>query len=142
MSDHHSYLSSAKAMEQGRTAYYKMLENVRQGELIQVRRGVYASIDQLCGNMIDINTLVPGGFLCLWSAWDIHHLTTSTPQVFPKKPWKTYTYVTKNMFHHPVKKVVRHVYRIKEQLTDGPSLTPCGGNLVLRSGKYGRFYGC
>ena len=40
------------------------------------------------------------------------------------------------------KKVVRHVYRIKEQLTDGPSLTPCGGNLVLRSGKYGRFYGC
>ncbi len=82
MSDNNKYLSSAKVKEQGRTAYYKMLENVRQGELIQVRRGVYANIDQLSGNMIDINTLVPEGILCLWSAWDIHHLTTSMPQAF------------------------------------------------------------
>lgn len=68
--------------EQGRTAYYKMLESVRQGELVQVRRGVYADIDQLSGNMIDIETVIPNGILCLWSAWNIHRLTTSMPQAF------------------------------------------------------------
>ena len=59
-----------------------MLESVRQGELIQVRRGVYANIDQISGNMIDIEAIVPGGILCLWSAWNIHQLTTSMPQAF------------------------------------------------------------
>ena len=59
-----------------------MLEDVHQGELIQVRRGVYANIDQLSGNMTDINTIVPDGILCLWSAWNIHQLTTSMPQAF------------------------------------------------------------
>ena len=66
-----SYISSASIKEQGRTVYYKMLESARQGELIQVRRGVYANIDQLSGNMIDINTIVPDGILCLWSAWKL-----------------------------------------------------------------------
>lgn len=76
------FLSSASIKEQGRTAYYKMLESARQGELIQVRRGIYANADQLSGNMIDINTVVPDGILCLWSAWSIHQLTTSLPQAF------------------------------------------------------------
>jgi predicted transcriptional regulator of viral defense system len=82
MKERNTYLSSASIKEQGRTAYYKMLESVRQGELIQVRRGVYANIDQLSGNMIDINAIVPDGILCLWSAWSIHQLTTSMPQAF------------------------------------------------------------
>lgn len=82
MKERNSYLSSASVKKQGRTAYYKMLESVRQGELIQVRRGIYASIDQISGNMIDINTIVPDGILCLWSAWSIHQLTTSMPQAF------------------------------------------------------------
>lgn len=76
------YLSSANIKKQGRAAYYKMLESARQGGLIQVRRGVYANIDQLSGNMIDINSVVPDGILCLWSAWSIHQLTTSLPQAF------------------------------------------------------------
>ena len=80
--EQNSYISSASIKEQGRTAYYKMLESARQGELIQVRRGVYANIDQLSGNMIDISTIVPDGILCLWSAWSIHQLTTSMPQAF------------------------------------------------------------
>ena len=49
----------------GRTAYYKMLQDVKQGELIQVRRGVYASMEQMSGTMIDINAVVPEGILCL-----------------------------------------------------------------------------
>ena len=82
MAEKNTYLSSASMKEQGRTAYYKMLESAHKGELIQVRRGVYANIDQLSGNMIDIDTIVPGGILCLWSAWNIHQLTTSMPQAF------------------------------------------------------------
>lgn len=77
-----SYVSSASIKEQGRTAYYKMLESARQGELIQVCRGVYANVDQLTSSMIDIDMIVPNGILCLWSAWNIHHLTTSIPQAF------------------------------------------------------------
>ena len=34
------YISSANMKEKGRTSYYKMLESVRQGELVQVRRGL------------------------------------------------------------------------------------------------------
>ena len=82
MKERHTYLSSASVKKQGRTAYYKMLESAKQGELIQVRRGVYANIDQLSGNMIDINAVVPEGILCLWSTWSIHQLTTSMPQAF------------------------------------------------------------
>lgn len=77
-----TFVSSAEVKDQGRTAYYKMLESVHEGKLIQVRRGVYANIDQLSGNMIDIETIVPNGILCLWSAWNIHELTTSMPQAF------------------------------------------------------------
>lgn len=68
--------------EKGRTAYYKMLESVRQGELVQVRRGLYANIDQLSAGMIDIEAIIPDGILCLWSAWSIHRLTTSMPQAY------------------------------------------------------------
>lgn len=82
MKERNTYLSSASVKKQGRTAYYKMLESAKQGELIQVRRGVYANIDQLSGNMIDINAVVPEGILCLWSTWSIHQLTTSMPQAF------------------------------------------------------------
>lgn len=32
--------------------------------------------------MIDIETIVPDGILCLWSAWNIHELSTSMPQAF------------------------------------------------------------
>lgn len=82
MKERNTYLSSASVKKQGRTAYYKMLESAKQGELIQIRRGVYANIDQLSGNMIDINAVVPEGILCLWSTWSIHQLTTSMPQAF------------------------------------------------------------
>ena len=77
-----SFFSSASVKEEGRTAYYKMLKKARQGELIQVRRGLYTNIDQLSGNMVDINAIIPNGILCLWSAWSIHQLTTSMPQAF------------------------------------------------------------
>ena len=82
MENNSQFISSSSVKGRGRTEYYKMLEKARQGELIQVRRGVYATSEQLSGNMIDIGAIVPDGILCLWSAWNIHKLTTSLPQAF------------------------------------------------------------
>ena len=76
------YLSSSEYKKRGRTAYYKMLEKARKGELIRIRRGIYASKDQLADTMIDMEAVVPGGILCLYSAWNIHQLTTSMPQAY------------------------------------------------------------
>ena len=77
-----SYIKASDVKKNGRTAYYKMLERVRMGELVKVRRGVYATVDQLSAGMVDVGAVVPNGILCLWSAWSIHKLTTSLPQAF------------------------------------------------------------
>lgn len=82
MCNNEQFISSSGVKEKGRTEYYKILEKARQGELIKVRRGVYATAEQLSGNMIDIEAVVKGGILCLWSAWNIHKLTTSMPQAY------------------------------------------------------------
>lgn len=82
MNNMDAYISSAEVKKMGRAAYYRMLERARRGELIQVRRGVYADIEQLSAGMVDIGSIVPGGILCLWSAWSIHRLTTSMPQAY------------------------------------------------------------
>ena len=58
MGNNEQFISSSAVKEHGRTEYYKMLEKARQGELIQVRRGVYATAEQLSGNMIDIESVV------------------------------------------------------------------------------------
>ena len=69
METKNSFISSASIKVQGRTAYYKMLEAVRQGELIQVCRGVYANIDQL--------SALPLVCLEYPSAYDIHAASLS-----------------------------------------------------------------
>jgi len=82
MSDTIQFISSSSMKEHGRTEYYKMFEKAKKGELIQVRRGVYATLEQLSCNMIGIDSIIPGGILRLWSAWSLHRLTTSMPQAF------------------------------------------------------------
>jgi len=82
MVNNEQFISSSAVKLQGRTSYYKMLEKAKRGELIKVRRGLYATPELLSGNMVDINTIVSDGILCLWSAWNIHRLTTSLPQAF------------------------------------------------------------
>jgi hypothetical protein len=76
------FTSSSEVKAQGRAAYYKMLAEVREGNMVYVRRGVYATADQLAGTMIDLRRVVPDGILCLFSAWSIHRLTTSLPQAY------------------------------------------------------------
>ena len=71
------FISSSETKEKGRTEYYKMINRVKDVELIQVRSGVYATSEQISGNMIDIDSIVPGGILCLWAAW-MYALKSST----------------------------------------------------------------
>lgn len=76
------YTSSSMMIEEGRTAYYKMLDKARGTEFVRLKRGVFANPEQLADTMIDVEAIVPGGVLCLLSAWNIHGLTTSLPQAF------------------------------------------------------------
>lgn len=74
--------SSAEAKRHGRSEYYKLLEKARRGELVRIRRGIYARGEQLAGTMIDIEAVVPGGILCSFSAWNVHRMTTYMPQAY------------------------------------------------------------
>jgi predicted transcriptional regulator of viral defense system len=59
-----------------------MLQNVKDGDLIKVRNGVYATVDNLAAGMIDIEAIVPGGILCLYSAWHYYAMTTQIPDAY------------------------------------------------------------
>lgn len=76
------FTSSGMVKEEGRTAYNKLLYSVRDGDTIRIKRGVYATAEQLADTMIDVDAIVPGGVLCLFSAWNVHELTTSLPQAY------------------------------------------------------------
>lgn len=76
------FTSSSEIKEFGRTAYYKLLGKARDGEAVRIRRGVYASVEQLADTMIDLDVVVPDGILCMFSAWNVHGLTTSLPQAY------------------------------------------------------------
>ena len=54
----------------------------RKGTAVRVRNGVYVSADALADTMVDISLIVPGGILCLWSAWAVHGLTTQIPNAY------------------------------------------------------------
>ena len=60
-------------------SYRLILREAREGELIKVRNGIYATLDALAGGMIDIEALVPDGILCLYSAWHFYGMTTQIP---------------------------------------------------------------
>lgn len=66
----------------GRTDYYKLLEAARTGRINKVKRGVYATDDALANTMIDTEKIVPGGVLCLYSAWSYYNLSTQIPSAY------------------------------------------------------------
>lgn len=74
------YISSTDAKKA--SLYNQLLYETRIGRIVRVRRGVYALNDGLAKQMIDVETLVPGGVLCLYSAWAFHELTTQIPQAY------------------------------------------------------------
>lgn len=63
------YISSAEAKKV--SLYNQLLYGTRTGRIVRVRRGVYALNNGLAKQMIDVETLVPGGVLCLYKESDI-----------------------------------------------------------------------
>ena len=66
----------------GSRSYREILREAREGEIIKVRNGVYATFDALANGMIDINAIVPDGILCLYSAWHHYGMTTQIPDAY------------------------------------------------------------
>ncbi len=79
---YNGFTSATMVKEDGRAAYYKLLNEARNGDIVRIRRGIYVNAEQLADVMIDVDVVVPGGVLCLFSAWNIHELTTSLPQAY------------------------------------------------------------
>lgn len=71
-----------RADRDNNTEYRKILAAVKEGELVRLRNGLYASPDALVGNIVDIDVIIPGGILCLYSAWSYYNLTTQVPDSF------------------------------------------------------------
>lgn len=69
------FLSSRKLRERG--DYYKARRSVAIGNLVKVRHGVYADPESLVSNMVDVETVIPGGLVCMYSAWSYYGLTTT-----------------------------------------------------------------
>lgn len=76
------YLTSAMAQREGRGFYYKLLSLCGDGKIVKVKRGLYALPDALANSMGDIDKLVHGGVLCLYSAWFHYGLTTEIPNAY------------------------------------------------------------
>lgn len=74
------FISSADAKKA--LLYNELLDGTRNGLIVRIRRGVYALNEGLSKQMIDVETLIPGGVLCLYSAWSHHELTTQIPQAY------------------------------------------------------------
>ena len=77
-----NFITAGMVCEQGRAQYYITLQKAKQGDLVRIKRGVYAKEIDLADTMIDIEAVVPGGILCMFSAWEHYGLTTQIPQQF------------------------------------------------------------
>ncbi len=63
--------------EDGR--YYFVRKAMDAGGIVRLKNGVYATEDGLANTMVDVERIVPGGVLCLYSAWEHYDLTTQIP---------------------------------------------------------------
>ena len=76
------------------------------------------------GALIDVEAIIPGGVLCLFSAWNVHGLTTSLPQAYhvavkrgrkitlPTFPKIELHHITDTMFDIGVEELVVSGYHI------------------------------
>mgnify|MGYP007106307705 FL=1 len=63
-------------------AYYNINKEIKSGNVIRIKNGVYMLPEELASTMIDVARIVPGGVVCLYSAWDYYGLTTQIPDGF------------------------------------------------------------
>lgn len=66
----------------GVSEYMRLNRAVQRGDLMRIRHGVYATPEALLDTMIDVERIVPGGVVCMHSAWSHYGLTTMVPPAF------------------------------------------------------------
>ncbi len=67
----------------GRKMRYQLQGLIKQGLVSRLKRGVYTLDEELAKRqMIDISRIVPGGVLCLHSAWYVNNLSVFIPDAF------------------------------------------------------------
>ena len=59
--------------------YYGINKELKSGSIIRIKNGVYILPEEQATMMMDIERIVPGGVICLYSAWDYYNLTTQIP---------------------------------------------------------------
>ena len=63
--------------------YRRFLNEVHvNDDYVRIKNGLYASLDVLANDMVDIDKIIPGGILCLYSAWHYYGMTTQVPDAF------------------------------------------------------------
>jgi len=78
---HNGYLTKKQLPD--RSMYYQLLQLVEEGIVERVKAGVYY-LEDAANNpgMIDVSRIVPGGVLCMYTAWAYYELTVQIPQSF------------------------------------------------------------
>lgn len=69
----------AKDLKDNRPMYDQLLSEVAKGNVVRLRNGIYVLPDEMAKTMVDVETIVPGGILCMYSAWAYYELTTKLP---------------------------------------------------------------
>ena len=59
--------------------YYGINKELGSGNVIRIKNGVYILPEEQTTMMMDIERIVPGGVVCLYSAWNYYNLTTQIP---------------------------------------------------------------
>lgn len=77
-----TFITAKTVCKQGRAQYYATLQKAKKGELVRIKRGVYAKEIDLNDTMIDVEAIAPDEILCLFSAQEHSELTTQIPQQF------------------------------------------------------------
>jgi len=95
---------------------------VDSGEVVQVKRGLYRKADRDTGNeLAEVCQIVPGGILCLYTAWDYYELTTfKASKYFVAIPSKTKRKVPD---YPPIELIYRNEisYKLGRSVIDGRS---------------------
>ena len=65
-----------------RRDYKLLLAAVSAGEVHRLRQGIYVLKDALADIMIDVDSVVPGGVVCLYSAFEHYNLSTVIPSAY------------------------------------------------------------
>ena len=75
--EHGGYIRSKDI--DNRAMYDQLLAEVANGNVVRIRNGIYALPEEMAKTMIDVEKIVPGGVVCMYSAWAYYELTTKLP---------------------------------------------------------------